>query len=85
MIVFDGDVEVLSNVLDFAVGHIVIFVVIIVIVGDIVDDVGGVTSLAVFGFITLTFWLTFVVQLACLLDDFALWVDSSTFELECLS
>ena len=82
----NGNVEVLSNILDFTVSHIIVLVVIIVIVRDIVDDIRGVASLTVvLGAITLAFWLTVITELACLLDDFALWVDSSSFKLEALS
>lgn len=86
MIVLNSNVEVLSNVLDFTVCHIIILVVIIVIVGDIVDDIGSVTSLtAGLGSIIFTLSLAFIRYLGCFLDEFALWVNSSSFNPEALS
>jgi hypothetical protein len=73
MVVLEGDVEVLSNVLHFACSYIIILVEIIIIIGDVVNDIGCVASLTV---ALLGFWLTLISKLACLLNHFALWVDT---------
>jgi len=60
MIVFKSNEEVLSDILNFALSHIIIVVEIIVIVWDVVDDVGSVSTLAVLSCITITLWLTII-------------------------
>lgn len=82
MIVLNCNVEVLSNVFNFAVCHIIILVEIIVIVRDVVDDVGSITALTVaLGCITLAFLLAFIRDFIGFLDHFAFWVNSVTFDL----
>lgn len=67
--------EVLSNILNGAICNIVVFIVVIIIVWDIIDDVGCVTILWI-AWVWSVFWLDFsLFWELCLLDDFALWID----------
>lgn len=85
MIVLNGNVEVLSNVLDFTVCHIIILIVIVVIVRDVVYDVSCVARLTVLSSVAVTLWFTFITELASFLNGFAFWVDSSSSQLDALS
>ena len=82
----EGNIEVLSDILNFAGCHIIIVIEIVVIVGDIVDDIGCVTGLTVvLSGITVTFLFNIISKLDLLLDTFALWVNSSSLEFIALS
>jgi len=86
VVVFEGNIKVLSNVLNFTVCDIIVLVVIIVIVRDVVNDVGRVTSLTViFIAAALELPINFLTKLWGLLDHFALWVDTGCFAFDASS
>lgn len=74
MVVLESDIEVLSNILNGAICYIVIFIVVIIIVWYVIDDVGCVAILWT-AWIWSVFWLDFKIFLEfSLLNDFALWI-----------